>query len=352
MNVLKTQEYASPTAQNADLIEESDESESEKGESESDDENEGPASQSDFLVEIDKPQEDPLEFESNQVNISIQSSLIQPSSSYQPPSSINAPLPEYQSNEQLGVGESSHNPSALYGGSIPDQSVIENEMMNAFSQRVQSSLSNKTNSIKKEAPPAAIVEPSPASRSRANSRANSMARIIMDDPIPTVPPLEPSPASRKNSVKMLNQTSQNDTNETVFQSNSLQDQVDQVKSSLPLDPYTSEQFVKPTRNMPMNLLQDINNQKEAVRLSGSFSPEMYNPPKVEPVPEGTKPAIPYEDLITLSKRLKLPELVKVSESVTVDQVATMDVIEAEGFGISRDAYFKLKRYFISRRKYV
>ena len=103
--------------------------------------------------------------------------------------------------------------------------------------------------------------------------------------------------------------------------------------------------------LPQSLLLEINNPASAKRLS-SFSPEMYSPPKVEPVTEGTKPAVPYDDLITLSKRFKLPELIKVAETLTVDQVAVMDVIEAEGFGISRDAYFKLKRYFISRRKYV
>ena len=103
--------------------------------------------------------------------------------------------------------------------------------------------------------------------------------------------------------------------------------------------------------LPQSLLSEINNPASAKRLS-SFSPEMYSPPKVEPVTEGTKPAVPYDDLITLSKRFKLPELIKVAETLTVDQVAVMDVIEAEGFGISRDAYFKLKRYFISRRKYV
>lgn len=105
------------------------------------------------------------------------------------------------------------------------------------------------------------------------------------------------------------------------------------------------------QTLPQSLLSEIINPASAKRLS-SFSPEMYSPPKVEPVTEGTKPAVPYDDLITLSKRFKLPELMKVAETLTVDQVAVMDVIEAEGFGISRDAYFKLKRYFISRRKYV
>ena len=68
--------------------------------------------------------------------------------------------------------------------------------------------------------------------------------------------------------------------------------------------------------------------------------------------ESPQPTVTYDDLITLSKRFNLPDLRNVAKTVTVDQVATMDVVEAERFGISRDSYFKLKRYFISRRKYA
>lgn len=60
----------------------------------------------------------------------------------------------------------------------------------------------------------------------------------------------------------------------------------------------------------------------------------------------------YDPLPVLAQRLQLPELLIVAERLTVDQIALMDVIEAESFGLSRDSYFKLKRYFISKRKYM
>lgn len=44
----------------------------------------------------------------------------------------------------------------------------------------------------------------------------------------------------------------------------------------------------------------------------------------------------YDTLAVLSERLLLPELMDVAKKLTVNQVALMDVIEAESFGISRE----------------
>jgi hypothetical protein len=82
-----------------------------------------------------------------------------------------------------------------------------------------------------------------------------------------------------------------------------------------------------------------------------FTPDAYCPPQEAFFTEEPK-SVKYDDWATLASRLHLPELFETGLKVSVQQVSTMDVVEAEHFGISRDAYFKLKRYFISKRKYT
>ena len=82
-----------------------------------------------------------------------------------------------------------------------------------------------------------------------------------------------------------------------------------------------------------------------------YSPDAYCPPQEAFFTEEPK-SVKYDDWATLASRLHLPELFETGLKVSVQQVSTMDVVEAEHFGISRDAYFKLKRYFISKRKYT
>ncbi|KAJ3353755.1 hypothetical protein HDU91_005862 [Kappamyces sp. JEL0680] len=83
----------------------------------------------------------------------------------------------------------------------------------------------------------------------------------------------------------------------------------------------------------------------------NYSPAVYKPPAEAFQREEPKATV-FDDWATLATRLRLPELESAGLRVTVEQVSTMDVVEAEHFGISRDAYFKLKRYFISKRKYA
>ena len=58
----------------------------------------------------------------------------------------------------------------------------------------------------------------------------------------------------------------------------------------------------------------------------------------------------YDPLDVLAEKFNMPELAEIATRLTVEQVSLMDVMEAEQCGISRDSYFKLKRYFISKRK--
>jgi hypothetical protein len=58
----------------------------------------------------------------------------------------------------------------------------------------------------------------------------------------------------------------------------------------------------------------------------------------------------YDPLEVLAEKFNMPELHQVALNTTVERVSLMDVLEAEQVGISRDSYFKLKRYFISKRK--
>jgi hypothetical protein len=57
----------------------------------------------------------------------------------------------------------------------------------------------------------------------------------------------------------------------------------------------------------------------------------------------------YDPLEVLAEKFNMPELHQVALTTTVEQVSLMDVLEAEQAGITRDSYFKLKRYFISKR---